>query len=474
MPVEGILKFQIKHDATYREVFGNNYSVSDFANFIDTFILPNHSLSKIALFTFFPDIEGNIEDYPYQKKIEELKHINSTDRLCLDKLLNTEDGLVGDHFEFLNEMFKVVESTINNKARFPIIPLNNIWMYSSYHRIIRLKSPSGIEKLIRSKGTRYPIFWETWETTRNGTELEYVLHLNFIASKPNCKREWNEWENYTISKYKMYDSSSSKNNMLFGTNWATPPKVIYYFRGNKIDFPYSRHDGVFIVPIGDRYQPALDGQLWKANKLKLFDKNIATSIKAWDLQLQEVIRGAIKTHESKKSPFPFHVQKELKGFVTSKYRKKDHTTTKGEKHCTDDMIEVWYSCRHKRPIDKYTSNCERRRNGFCKWPEAKRRIRKELSGNDSEFEPDSKSPEKEALSKDLVLEIQKVLCKDNTDCKILQAILNGEGVFKSESGKINYSKTARIIGTYDNDVRRRWCKITKRAQQYPEIIDLLK
>ena len=136
------------------------------------------------------------------------------------------------------------------------------------------------------------------------------------------------------------------------------------------------------------------------------------------------------------------------------------------------MIDVWSGCRYKRPKDKDTSYCERRKDGLCKWPEAKRKLINELSDNNLDPIKDALLADSKIISKEVEIEAKRTLCKDSTDWDILKAFLNGHGVFKS--GEINYLKTAQYIGTYDNDVKRRWAKIIKRAKNSPELINILR
>jgi len=85
-----ILKFTIEHETTYWEYFKDKCTTDDFAQFIDEIVIPNPSLSKITLFTFFPEIQRNIHDYPIKEKIEQLNHITETDKQVLYELMNTE------------------------------------------------------------------------------------------------------------------------------------------------------------------------------------------------------------------------------------------------------------------------------------------------------------------------------------------------------------------------------------------------
>jgi hypothetical protein len=469
----GFLQFQTITNTTFWELYCNQYSSKDFLNFIEESINPVAEFCKIKNFVLNPALDFNtIQKYPYQEKLSELKSISTETENSLCKLLNTTDGALHDHVAFFNRLFTVTKSVVLNKSKYPNIPLEKILPFNSYHRIWELKTRTGIVKIIRSQGAYYPIFWQVMETTDQENFHEVISHENYILSKPDLNEHWNELEDYTVSTYYQFKDHPIKDKMLFGTKADTAYCIKYYFRGEKIDFKYSKHDGDFIYPIGDRYQPALGNQLWRASKLKLFDKEVTLSVKALKMNLMEVLRGAIQTYDSKKGPFPVHAKKELKGFVTAQYRKKDHTTTKVKKQCSDEMIEVWHNCRYKRPRDNSTPNCERRKDGFCKWPEARRKLINELLENSLEPIKSTYHADSDAIKREIQTQAKQTLCKDSIDWKILKCVLNGHGTF--QSGKINYRKTAKHVGTYDNDVRRRWAKIIKQAKKPPGFIDLLK
>ena len=110
------MKFQVEHQTSYWHDFKSRYNAEDFEDFIDNIVIPNPRLANIACFTFYPDIEKNIKNYPVEKKYNELvDHISDDDRQELYELMNKEDGVNGDHLSYLNKMFGVVETIIRTK-----------------------------------------------------------------------------------------------------------------------------------------------------------------------------------------------------------------------------------------------------------------------------------------------------------------------------------------------------------------------
>ena len=470
-----ILKFTIEHETTYWEYFKDKCTTDDFAQFIDEIVIPNPSLSKITLFTFFPEIQRNIHDYPIKEKIEQLNHITETDKQVLYELMNTEKGKIGDHLEFLNETYGIVRATVNNKCLYPDIPLEKIFLFNSYYRMIRLRSPTGIVKLIRSIGKYYPVYWLIFESTQRGEEIERICHMNFIKSRPNLNKERDEWEKFSGSAYQKFNKYPDKDNMLFGipikpNHPMEPHDVIYYFRGEKLSFPYTKR-GSFIFPIGQRYQPLIGKELWRAEKdLKLVEQS-PRGRKYWKRKLEEVVRDAVKSWEEKKGLLPPYIKLNVKGYNTSQFRSKSHSTTTVEKPCTETMLEVWMNCRYKRPKDKDNAYCERRKNGFCTWPEAKRKIYTRIEKSENEEVSKKKIDKKQFnewhddqsqdTDQSYLWEKLEELASDNTDIQIIECLKTGEYSFRKSKLdiNINYSAIARQVNVSYKTVKRRFEKM---------------
>ena len=135
-------------------------------------------------------------------------------------------------------MFTVVKSVIRNKTKYPSIPLETIFAFNSFHKIINLKSKAGVIKRIESIGNRYPIFWSTFETTIQGNKLERIYHMNFIEALPNLENEWNRWESSTVDCYKNFYNIKDKDEILFGTIPNKSHIIKVYFKGKKQNLPF--------------------------------------------------------------------------------------------------------------------------------------------------------------------------------------------------------------------------------------------
>lgn len=471
-----VLDFQTEVDTTFWEEYDSQYTADEFAKFLDEIVIPNPSLSNIALFTFFPDIQRNVDNYPVEAKLEELKYITPSDKELLYKMMNTEKGSIRDHIKFLNEMNKVVEFTLKNKSRYPKIPLENILKFNSYYRILKLKSKSGIVKEIRSVGTIYPVCWITIEITTHKGKVERIWHENYILSRPDPKDSWNELEKFFISTYKIFEKYPDKDEFIFGNTSKGSYLIRLYFRGKKINLPYSIHDGDFIFPVGDRYQPALGKEVFRAEQLGLIEP-YSNYRKSWGINLEEVLRNSISSHDFTKGSLAAHIKRTLKGYSTARFRRKDHSTTRGEKPCTEDMFEVWLNCRYKRPHDKNTPNCERRKNGLCKWSEAKRRTyaKIEESVNKEGFDPqlDEHESEERAYHADsqksqkYSWDILSEYAKDELDKRIVIRLKSGKYGFNKSTAdfNINYSSVARELGVSYKTIQRHLKRLISKIKQ---------
>jgi len=490
------LELKKEFDTTYWEDFSSTYTADDFARFIDEIVTQSSSLSNIALFTFIPDIESSFHNYPVETKLEELKHISKADRQCLYEMMNKEKGMIGDHLHFLNEMFHVVEATIKNKFRCSDIPFKDIFAKNSFHRIVSWKYPKGKRQLVRYVGLRYPIYVVTWETVQENEQVRSICHMNFISPPPNLKNERNEWEEHSLRSYKIFNKDRGKDNILFGSDLTENHSVVYYFRGKKLSFPIT-DNGDFIYPIGQRYKPLLNKEFWRAQKLGLFDISFISEREGYNKTLEEELRKLIGSYKKEKGYFATHAKLGLMGYNTGKFRHRSYSTTKVRKKCTENKIKVWRNCRYKRPKDKDNPECERRKNGFCKHPEAKRKTLKQKKSEEEvtncdqsldhrEFNEREHQVDEELIERNenflLNITDEDSLCPasndsdyklkriesaatDKIDKAILECLRTGDYKFKSEDASdINYSAVAREIGVSYMTVQRRLIKLISKAK----------
>jgi len=221
-----------------------------------------------------------------------------------------------------------------------------------------------------------------------------------------------------------------------------------------------------------KYGPLIKKRIFDGKKRGLVDPKPEDEQVFGERIKHEGIIPAVESFDPEKGPPANWIGLITKGLVTKKYRHRLHSTTEGKKYCTEDMKDVWYNCRYKRPKDKDNPECERRKNGLCTYSEAKRKTLKQIE-SEKEINCDHREYNKweyqEYIQKKRRYSWDKFLefASDDMDKKIIECLKTGGYGFRKSKNtfNINYSAVGRKTGISYMTVQRRFKKLITKVKK---------
>jgi hypothetical protein len=467
----------ISHTTYWAEFLNNNPNPEP----IQAFTAEDPILTKIFNIAAIPNIFYEFDTYPFDEKLSEFSTISRDDRdhLYDAEFRSTDGSKESEWLGYMVALYELVGATLR---------------FYDYHK--RNSGLSG-RKLLEYTFSEFnehisvdeEIIYETGDSEKKvglrigrmlpGTMVEFLvvsgkvpkfiaqLLFRFNPSKELIRYITNHFDFKSVINYKRYrslavgvcyggfdpDLDKSSHNQQEDVNYL----VEFFYEGKKIDLKFL-HQGKktdhFDYSIRKRFKPLLMKDIWKAEdpiekeeQLRYAEKNLLECIENFN--------------EKKGLPPAFLFTKSLEHIRENIYEKE--STENIPKELGKDLKRI-----RKTELEHSGERDDRR--GSWRDDSIEDEDKKERK-IEKQGKPSDKF--KEAEFRDVARKIRELICEDEIDEKILDLWWNGTGTFEDNDEKINYSAIAKELGTYDNDIRRRWKRIQNGARKHPAFKDFL-
>ncbi len=205
--------------------------------------------------------------------------------------------------------------------------------------------------------------------------FEPIIHSSSTSCiKGDPERQSTIADQELVECYHIWKNFPEERDEILGRKEKGRHQIRVETEGEDKSFPFSifkKYDGLVQSSVANARKKDL------ARPIQKRDRKGSKPPFAAQLREEGIIPG-IESYDPAKGAVASWLKVHARGYVTKRFRSKNHTTTAWEKPCTEDMVEVWSNCRYKRPEEKDDPLCQRRRKGLCTHPEAKRVLLREL------------------------------------------------------------------------------------------------
>jgi len=509
---------KVINQTNFTKEISKNLTNENCENFKANIVRPDQILSKLYHFAFPPFTFKHISEpssFPLEQKKNLFKQITEKDRKYFEeKYFNTPEGPDKKGFRLFKHGFESMSCGIKFISTYPDFktPLDIIFNHAQWHVVTRFVDNKENKRIRIQIGKYWPVFSvEYWHYFDGDVLTREEYHLDWLLRKPDNKEyeQLNiEWEIHAIEMIEELKGISEYENILLGIDNKVEYRIKHFHRGKHI---YTEREKYVTLPMVRKYEPLFNSTIHNAIDKQLIEwptdvdprfikegffqpgskkyeshKSFEKDKEAFRYLLYEEFKKEISDwSKNRKTEIPAQYFKvNLRGFITSLFRRKNHTTTSSStKHCDPEQIDDWYYCRHKSPKDDLDSpECYHREEYLCKHSEAKRKrideVYSEMDSisagggvlNERESEDGEKIDEvyhDNLISVETDLELMDIYSHVASDPKDLQILF-----LMIEFGENNYSEIGKHVGLSDNGVRKRVKKIKKEIKtQFPELLE---
>jgi hypothetical protein len=462
----------ISHTTYWSEFLNNNPNPEP----IQAFFAKDPFLTKIFNVVAVPDIFSTIDRYPFDEKLSEFSAISSDD---VDHLYDAQirktyesDKKAIEWLDYLVALFELVGTTIKFYGTFKssrdfssqeLLEFTSLVFRNFFSIDVKIIYKNTEEEEFREQLIgrifKEPTLFRTVEVPGEVPKVKVQLYFLFEPKKEYIEFLKTHLDFKSVINFRRFRTIRPLADVVcyggyhpylddiefypkLGIDKIEDQKFLveFFHKGKKLDnFEYS---------IRKRYMKELRGTAKKRKDAITRDEYIRFAD-------EELFRCIEQFDESEGKP-PAHYIKASLRYVPWNIYKSESTTIVPDEYDKDRIrkTELEHSGEIEMPAEEHETNEE----AWSKVWGGDAEERKEISKSDT-FE--------KVWSKDAIIKIKNLICKDKIDINIIDMLIDGTGLFKN-SDEINFSGIADALGTYDNDIRRRWEKIQNRVQKHPD------